>query len=115
MTKQQQYWIRDVDGTYARVEGADQRDQWTKVHGWSEADEPGRTDQVHVINENPDIAQGHPLPYGALEGWAGLGFTAGPPPQPSGATKPGPPTEQPAEPAKPTKAAATTAAETKEK
>jgi hypothetical protein len=115
MTDKQKYWIHDVEGVYAQVEGAEARDEWTKVRGWTEADEPGPTDQVHVINENPEIAQGHPLPYAALEGWVGLGFSAGPPPQPYGTTKPAPPTEQPAEPTKSTKAAATAAGEQKEK
>lgn len=75
----QSYWIRDVEGVHALVEGADQRDQWVKVHGWSDADEPSATDQVHVINENPEIGPGR-LPYGAVEGWGGLGWKPGPPP-----------------------------------
>jgi hypothetical protein len=56
------------------------------------------------------------LPFGALEGWAGLGFRAGPPPQPYGTTKPAPPTEQPAEPSrKSTKSQAAAGGEQKEK
>jgi hypothetical protein len=75
----QSYWIRDVRGEHALVGSAAERDQWVKVHGWSEADEPGLTDQVHVVNENPEIGPGL-LPYGAVEGWGGLGWKPGPPP-----------------------------------
>jgi hypothetical protein len=117
MTEKQKYWIRDTEGVYAQVEGAEARDEWTKVRGWTEAGEPGPIDQVHVVNENREIAQGHPLPYAALEGWAGLGFYAGPPPQPYGTTKPAPPAEQAApvaEPIKPTKAQAAAGGEKKE-
>jgi hypothetical protein len=79
MTTKNSYWIRDVEGVFALVDGADERDQWTKVHGWAEADEPGPTDQVHVVNEHPEIAPGR-LPYGAVADWSGLGWKAGPPP-----------------------------------
>jgi hypothetical protein len=80
------YWIVDTEGVYAQVEGADQRDEWTKVRGWSQAAEPGPSDQVHVVNEHPDIQPGR-LPYGALADWAGLGWSAGPPPVPADSTK----------------------------
>lgn len=77
MTDKQKYWVRDVGGVYAQVEGADQRDEWTRVRGWTEA-EPGPTDQVHVVNSNPGITPGR-LPYAAVEHWAGLGWEFGPP------------------------------------
>jgi hypothetical protein len=80
------YWIADTEGVYAQVEGADQRDEWTKVRGWSEVAEPGPTDQVHVVNENPEILPGR-LPYAAVELHAGLGWKPGPPPAPYDATK----------------------------
>lgn len=80
------YWITDTEGVFALVEGADERDQWTKVHGWSEAAEPGPTDQVHVVNEHPEVGPGR-LPYAAVELHAGLGWTAGPPPAPYDTTK----------------------------
>jgi hypothetical protein len=67
---------------YARVEGAAERDLWTKVRGWAEADEPGPTDQVHVVNEHPEIGPGQ-LPYGAVPDWGGLGWKPGPPPESS--------------------------------
>jgi hypothetical protein len=79
----QSYWIRDVRGIYALVDSAAERDQWTKVHAWVDADEPGSTDQVCVVNENPEIGPGQ-LPYGAVEDWGGLGWKPGPPPGDSG-------------------------------
>lgn len=87
MTNKTMYWIADPEGVYAQVEGADQRDEWTKVRGWTVADEPGPTDQVHVVNENPEIGPGR-LPYAAVELHAGLGWSAGPPPEPVDLTKP---------------------------
>lgn len=98
MTDKQRYWIRDVDGVYAQVEGAEARDQWTKVHGWTEADEPGPTDQVHVVNEHPEVGPGR-LPFGAIDGpWDALGWQPGPPP---GAEVPAPAAERAAEPKSP--------------
>lgn len=98
MTDKQKYWIRDVEGVFAQV-GAEARDWWTKVRGWVEADEPGPTDQVHVVNEHPEVGPGR-LPYAAVEPWSGLGWSAGPPPEPADA--PPAPVAQavPAEPAK---------------
>ena len=111
------YWIADVEGVYALVEGADQRDEWTKVRGWHEAAEPGPTDQVHVVNENPEILPGR-LPYGALgAGLDGYGWRPGPPPAPYDATKDPALTDvvvPVAEPVKTKTTAATGAANTKE-
>lgn len=91
----QSYWIRDPEGVYAQVEGTDQRDFWTKVQGWVDADEPGPTDQVHVVNENPEIGPGR-LPFGALPAWGGLGWAAGPPPgEGAPASAPSPKVSQP--------------------
>lgn len=111
------YWITDADGVYARVEGADQRDLATRLHGWSVADEPGPEDQVHVVHENSDLLPGR-LPYGALqdEAWSGRGWTPGLPADLASALEVS--TEQTApaaEPVKPTKAAASAAGEQKEK
>jgi hypothetical protein len=107
------YWVTDSDGVYAQVEGADQRDLATRLHGWTEAGEPPVDAQVHVVNEHPEIGPGR-LPYGALESgaWAGRGWKPGPPPELPA------PTEQAAsspEPAKPTKATAPAAGDQKEK
>lgn len=40
MTDSKKYWIADVEGVKAVVVGAEARDVWTKVHGWSETTEP---------------------------------------------------------------------------
>lgn len=85
MTDKKKFWISDVEGVFALVE-AEARDLWTKVRGWAEADEPGPTDQVHVVNEHPEVGPGR-LPYAAVEQWAGLGWSAGPPPEPNDSTK----------------------------
>lgn len=114
MTDKQKYWIHDHEGVYALVEGTEARNWWTLVKGWVEADEPGATELVHVLNENPEIAQGHPVPFGALGGWAGYGFYPAAPPDPEG-TAPTPAPAAEAGPAKPTKAPAAAVAEQKEK
>lgn len=36
----QTYWIADADGVKAKVEGAEARDEWISVRGWSETTEP---------------------------------------------------------------------------
>lgn len=108
MTK---YWIHDTEGVYAQVEGTEARDEWTKVRGWSEADEPGPNEQIHVVNEHPEIGPGR-LPYGAVEHWAGLGWSAGPPPAPENSAPADPPV---AEPVKPTRSPAAAGGEQKEK
>jgi hypothetical protein len=83
----QSYWIADVEGNHALVEGADARDEWTKIRGWSEVGEPGPNDQVHVVNEHPEVGPGR-LPYAALAaGLDGYGWRPGPPPPPFDATK----------------------------
>lgn len=40
MTEKNTYWIADHEGVKACVTGADARDFWTKVNGWSETTEP---------------------------------------------------------------------------
>jgi len=40
MTEVKKYWISDVGGVKAVVEGAEARDEWTRVRGWSETTEP---------------------------------------------------------------------------
>lgn len=80
------YWIANPEGEYALVDGAAARDEWIKVRGWHEAGEPGPTDQVHVVNENPEVGPGR-LPYAAVALHAGLGWKAGPPPSPVDVTK----------------------------
>ena len=107
------YWIADTEGIKALVEGADARDEWIQVRGWAVADEPAPTDQVHVVNTNPEIGPGR-LPYGSLAaGMDGLGWSAGPPPQPYDLTKDpvlvdqAPPVAEPVKPKSPAAASAT--------
>jgi len=113
MSSKNTYWVVDANGFYAQVEGADQRDLATRVHGWTAVDEPPPDAQVHVVNEHPEIGPGR-LPYGALEGggWAARGWKPGPPPGLPAAEEP---TDKAAstEPAK--KAAAPAAGDQKEK
>lgn len=40
MTSKNTYWIADAEGVKAKVEGAEARDEWTRVRGWSETTEP---------------------------------------------------------------------------
>lgn len=101
------YWVVDPTGVYGQVEGADQRDLAVRQHGWIEADEPGPTDQVYVVNEHPEIGPGR-LPYGALESgaWGGRGWKPGPPPELAPAAAQTSPVDEPAKPTKSTPAAA---------
>lgn len=127
MTTKNTYWIKNPNGYYAQVEGADERDRWTKVQGWTEADEPPPTAQVYI--QHPDLAEYGLIPFEALGGqWEALGWTAGPPPEPRDITKDPALVDQPAaarvaapaapapaeEPAKPQTPAATGGAKSKE-
>jgi hypothetical protein len=40
MTDKQQFWIADAEGAKAVVAGAEARDEWVHVRGWTEATEP---------------------------------------------------------------------------
>lgn len=44
------FWLSDEQGRKARVFGAEARDQWVKVHGWSETTEPVGLEFQHVRN-----------------------------------------------------------------
>lgn len=121
MTGKQNYWISDPSGVYAQVEGADQRDYWTRVQGWTEASEPPPTAQVHVVHEGAGRGL---LAYAAVsEGaFGGLGWSFASPPTPVDLTKDPQLVDQPpatAAPAtqqdKPTTASASGGASTKEK
>lgn len=105
------YWIADADGTRALVEGADERDRWSRVHGWSEVSEPQPQDFVWLRNENPDLGAAR-MTYEAaqLDAWAARGWTPGAPPEPQNAAVAHWPTAQETAPAetpasKPTKSA----------
>ncbi len=83
------YWIVNPNGgAKALVEGAEERDRWTRVHGWDEADEPVSGDMVHVTNA--DTGGQTTLPWDTLaEGayWHGVGFAPSAPPEPVDVTK----------------------------
>jgi hypothetical protein len=49
--KKQTYWIADADGVKAKVVGAEARDEWVNVHGWSETEEPTGQEFQWVRNE----------------------------------------------------------------
>lgn len=79
------YLIADAGGNLAHVEGADQRDVWTKVRGWHEVTEPRPSDQVYIWRDGIE-APGR-VPYEALDGWVARGWRPGPPPEPVDITK----------------------------
>ena len=86
MAEKKTYWLSRADEPVALVEGAAARDEWVRVHGWTETSEPDDLRQVHVVNDNTG-GRGA-LPYGALKGaWVGLGWRAATPPPPLDLTK----------------------------
>jgi len=94
-----EYWIADPEGVKAKVVGADVRDYWVKVHGWTECSEP-------TGHEFQWVRHSEHGGYGVLNHEAALlheelGWVASdPPPQP------GSPVSQADEPPAPTKSAA---------
>ncbi|MDT5023627.1 MAG: hypothetical protein QOE61_53 [Micromonosporaceae bacterium] len=52
MTEPKKYWIADIEGVKAVVEGADARDEWTRVRGWSETTEPVGQEFQWIRNVN---------------------------------------------------------------
>jgi hypothetical protein len=102
MSSKNTYWITDPEGTFAPVEGAEARDRWTRVHGWSEASEPDRHDFVWLRHENPELGATRMTWEAAqLDAWAGRGWAPGAPNEPGAA--PAPAVEPVAEPTKTTK------------
>jgi hypothetical protein len=80
------HWIVSPAGVYALVDAGEPLAVWTKARGWAEASEPDRTGRVHVVHA--DAGHAGPLAYGALgEGFAALGWSPGPPPEPVDITK----------------------------
>lgn len=96
MTKQM-YWLADVDGVKASVEGADERDRWTKVHGWAVTAEPVAGDLVWLQHEETGGRQ--VFAAEAAPQWEGLGWHPCPPPEPADLTKDPQLVDQPAAPA----------------
>lgn len=81
MSSKQTYWLADPEGTFAPVEGADERDRLTRVHGWSEATEPDRHDFVWLRHEDAALGSTRMTWEAAqLDAWAGRGWTPGLPP-----------------------------------
>lgn len=79
------YWLTDVSGIYAQVEGAEQRDYWRQVQGWGETSEPAPDAQVYV--QHPEAGRGR-LPYASvIGGWDALGWSFAAPPDPVDLTK----------------------------
>ena len=83
----QSYWISDPNsGAKALVEGAEDRNRWTQVQGWTETTEPVAGDRVWLYNASIDgrtvlgfeASQGH---------WKGIGWVPGAPPEPVDTTK----------------------------
>jgi hypothetical protein len=80
MTDKNTYWIADVDGNKALVQGSAERDRWTQINGWTEADEPQGLQFVWLENSQTGgrakfAAQAVPL-------WEGLGWKPSAPPEP---------------------------------
>lgn len=74
------FWIADALGTHALVASAEERNEWVRGRGWSDAAEPGPSDQVWIVNGDLDDGR---IPFAALaEGWSDLGWKPGPPPEP---------------------------------
>lgn len=77
------YWLADPEGVRAPVEGAEARDRWVRLHGWTESSEPDRHDFVWVRNEDPSVAaMSMTWEAAQLDAWAGRGWTPGAPPEP---------------------------------
>ena len=80
MTDKQKYWLTDLAGTRAFVEGADERARWIP-RGWTDADEPTDADLVWVRCEGVD--EPGRLAYGALrEVFHAKGWEPSAPPEP---------------------------------
>lgn len=66
------YWIADAEGVKAVVTGADARDEWTKVRGWTETTEP--VDQEFQWIRNVDHGGKGVMNHAAVLLHAGLGW-----------------------------------------
>jgi hypothetical protein len=96
MTNKQTFWLADAEGTRALVEGADTRDRFIRIHGWTEAAEPQRQDFVWLRHEDPALGATRMTWEAAqLDAWAGRGWTPGAPPEPGAAVEPEPPKSSP--------------------
>lgn len=108
------YWLTDPEGTFAVVEGADERDRWVRTHGWTVAEEPSGDAFVWVRNEeNPEVGPMRLNIVAAQDpAWAARGWAPGAPPEPAGSViAPGP---TPAAESQSSKPAATASGDKKE-
>jgi hypothetical protein len=99
MTDSKKFWIADVDGVKAVVAGTAARDEWVKVHGWTETTEP--VGQEFQWVRNADHGGKGVLNHEAALLHEGLGWF---PSGPNGYDEPEEPAEP--EPPAPTKSAA---------
>lgn len=77
-------WITDLAGNKALIDD-DSAQEWTRLHGWSETDEPAGGQQVWM--SHPDVASPGLIPWGARAYWQGIGWSPSPPPPPYNPTK----------------------------
>jgi hypothetical protein len=85
MTDKHPYWIADVEGVKAVVEGAEARDMWTKVRGWTETTEP--VGQEFQWIRNADHGGRGVMNHAAALLHEGLGWFPSDPPEPVDMTK----------------------------
>lgn len=81
MTSKNVYWIADENGVKACVTGAETRDFWVRVHGYTETSEPTGNEFQWV--RNADHGGRGVMNHAAVLLHAGLGwFPSDPPPVP---------------------------------
>jgi hypothetical protein len=78
MTDKQQFWIADAEGAKAVVTGPEDRDEWVKVRGWTETDEPVDGEFQYIRNVNHG-GVGR-MTHAAVALHAGLGWVPSGPP-----------------------------------
>lgn len=76
------YWIADTEGVKACVVGANVRDQWVRVHGWSETTEPTGLEFQWI--RNVDHGGRGVMNHEAAVLHVGLGWVPSDPPPPPG-------------------------------
>jgi hypothetical protein len=74
----QDYWIADAEGAKALVTGPEDRDEWVKVRGWTETDEPVDGEFQYIRNVNHG-GVGR-MTHAAVALHAGLGWVPSGPP-----------------------------------
>jgi hypothetical protein len=78
MTDKQQFWIADAEGAKAVVAGAEARDEWVHVRGWTEATEP--VDGEFQYIRNVDHGGVGRMTHAAVALHKGLGWLPSGPP-----------------------------------